>query len=252
VRRARFGYGSIVALIRPADYIGPCRKLNQRRFERQFKASLTRAEENSSISVLRAPLGPLPSRHRAQRSYISFEEFDSPVEGIKSGSCARLPSLSVSVSPLPSEQADEVEPFAAEVANDEVTNSAPRKEMTEEVDQLSGTIIVRGFPSHLRVLTLESGKSRGALGWDLYRKFGDPSMQSGVEDLDVGKVTAGSKIASIVYQAETHLDPGEKVANGVLVTSHQSKVQRAAATARAIPIGKGYRYGGRHNARRRH
>jgi len=243
---------SIATLIRVADCIGPCRKLNQRRLKRQFKASLTRAGEHSSDSVLRGPLGPLPSRHRAQSPYTSFKEFDSPVGNIKSGSPARLPLLSVSVSLLPSEQGDEVESLAAEVGGDEVTTSVPR-EITEEVDQISGTIIVRGFPSHLRVLTIESENSRRALGWDLYRKFGDPSTQSGVEELDVGKETAGLEGASIVYNAETQPDPeGAEVANGLSVPSHQPKVQHAAATARDIPPRKGYHDGGRLNARRRH
>lgn len=111
-----------------------------------------------------------------------------------------IPSLRLSVLPLPPERADEVAPFAAEAASVELTKSAPRGEMTEEVDETSGTIIQKGFPSHLRVLELEADDtSRRATGWDLYRKFGDPSTQNDVEDLHFGKKTAGLQGTPIVY-----------------------------------------------------
>lgn len=111
-----------------------------------------------------------------------------------------IPSLRLSVLPLPPERADEVAPFAAEAASVELTKSAPRGEMTEEVDETSGTIIQKGFPSHLRVLELEADDtSRRATGWDLYRKFGDPSTQNDVEDLHFGKKTAGLQGMRIVY-----------------------------------------------------
>ena len=143
----------------------------------------------------------MPSQRWARRSYISFDEIESYVEGSKGEFHPTLPLLSLSVLALPSERADGIKPCPAVVASDEATASALRKEMTEEVDEISGTIILKGFPSHLRVITLEADNTRWASGWNLYRKFGDPSTQSGVEDLDIGKGTAGLQGAPFVHHA---------------------------------------------------
>lgn len=149
----------------------------------------------------------LCARHRVQRSNISFEENNFPQEGTKSGPRVKLALLSVSVLPLPSERAGETEPFATEVARDMATNSAPKNEMTEDVDEKFGTVIVRGFPSYLRVRALESESDRRASRWDLYRKFGDPSTQSGVEDLDIGRQTHTSEGASSIHNAKYRSNP---------------------------------------------
>ena len=193
----------------------------------------------------RGPLSPLPPRHRDKRSCLSFDELISPPILAESGPRAKLPLLSQFALSPRREQLDRIVPIAANTDLDKLKPSSPSGSMVEERNPVTGTVIQRGFPSHLKPSPSKAWNCQYMPEWDLYRKYGDPSTQNEVQLLKIN-----NQLADLHDPPRT--DIGHKVSgDGEEPTSlfrernHQVKVQSPAVTGRGRPLPIVYRRGSR-------